>query len=215
MPGVRVGQSAMVKLVRWSVCWTVLLLSGLPALGWADVATAIQLYRAERYGEGKTLLEQFLATHQHDATAHYYLGRIYLQLEDYDQAIEHCQTAVDIRASKAEYHFCLGLSYGKKAQQASFLSKAFLAPKIKQAFETTVMLDPHHIQGRAGLANFYLQAPAMLGGDLDKAHEQAMILLKLDAEKGQQLLDKVLRRQSRAAAAAARAASREQKLLPD
>jgi tetratricopeptide (TPR) repeat protein len=204
----------MFKLIRLSVCWVALLLPGLSAPGWADLATAIRLYRAEHYREGKTLLEQFLAAHQHDATAHYYLGRIYLQLKDYDQAIEHCRTAVELQATEAEYHFCLGLSYGKKAQHASFLAKPFLAPKIKKAFETTVTLDPHHVQGRAGLANFYLQAPAIMGGNLDKAHEQALILLKLDAEKGQRLLDKIGRRQAHDAAAT-KAASPEQGMLSE
>lgn len=242
--GVRVDQSAMAKLVRYSatglsvarsdmtwlpvlkaapdfgwrvfvylsVGWAILLLSGLPALGGTDVATAIRFYTAERYGEGKDLLEQFLVTHQHSATAHYYLGKIYLELQDYDKAIEHCQAATAIQANKAEYHFCLGVSYGKKAQQVSFLSKALLAPKIKQAFERTVLLDQHHIQGRAGLANFYLQAPAMMGGNLDKAYEQATILLKLDAEKGRQLLDKILRRKAREAAAEAASRAQEEQL---
>ena len=176
------------------------------------MAVAIRLYKAARYREGKILLEQFLATHQHDAQAHYYLGRIYLELNDYDKAIEHCRTAVDIQANKAEYYFCLGLSYGKKAQHASFLAKAFLAPKIKGFFEKTVLLDPHHVQGRVGLANFYLQAPAVLGGNIDKAYEQAMILLKLNAEKGQRLLEKILQRR---ASAATEATAQEQEMESD
>jgi tetratricopeptide (TPR) repeat protein len=151
---------------------------------------------AERYREGKIVLEQFLATHQRDAVAHYYLGRIHLELQEYDKAIEHCQTAADIQAQNAEHYFCLGIGYGKKAQRASFVSKAFLAPKIKQSFEKTVMLDPHHIEGRVGLANFYLQAPPVMGGDVEKAYEQAMVLLKLNAEEGRQLLDKVLQRKA-------------------
>jgi tetratricopeptide (TPR) repeat protein len=209
---VRDGHRVVSKLVCLAVCWLVLVLPALLAWGETEVAIAIRLYKAEHYREGKVLLEQFLATHQHDAQAHYYLGRIYLKLQDYDKAIEHCQAAVDIQADKAEYHLCLGLSYGKKAQHASFLSKAFLAPKIKKSFEQTVMLDPHQIQGRVGLANFYLQAPAVMGGDIDKAREQAMILLKLHAEKGRRLLDKISQRK---AGAAAEAAAQEQEELSD
>lgn len=188
------------------------MLSALPAWGETDVAVAIRFYEAAHYREGKVLLEEFLATHQHDAQAHYYLGRIYLELHDYDKAIEHCRTAAAIQANKAEHYFCLALSYGKKAQQASFLAKALLAPKIKKFFEKTVLLDPHHVQGRVGLANFYLQAPAVMGGNIDKAYEQAMILLELNAEKGQRLLDKVLQRKANAAA---EAVAQEQEMLSD
>ena len=197
-----------------SVWWAILLLCGLPVMGWGDTETAIRLYTAERYREGKILLEQFLATHQRDAVAHYYLGRIHLALQEYDQAIEHCRTAADIQAQNAEHYFCLGLGYGKKAQTASLVSKALLAPKIKQSFEKTVALDPQHVQGRVGLANFYLQAPPVMGGNIDKAHEQAMILLNLNAEKGRQLLDKVLQRKA-SGTAAAEAAAQEQEIFSD
>ncbi|MEE8301686.1 MAG: tetratricopeptide repeat protein [Candidatus Tectomicrobia bacterium] len=169
----------------------------------ADVEKAIQLFAAERYSEGKALLEQFLATHQHDAEAHYYLGRIYLKLQNYDEAARHCKQAVKIQKSNAEHHFCLGLSYGKQAQQSSPLKKAFLASKIKKSFKKTVELDPNHVQGRIGLTKFYLQAPAFMGGDIDKAYEQATILLRLDGIKGRALLEKVRQRKVRASDAEA------------
>lgn len=204
----------MPKRIGPLVWWAILSLCGLPLLVWGDVETAIRLYTAERYREGKILLEQFLTTHQRDAIAHYYLGKIHLELQDYDKAIEHCKTAADIQTQNAEHYFCLGMGYGKKARNASFVSKAFLAPKIKRSFEKTVALDPHHIQGRIGLANFYLRAPPLMGGDIDKAHEQAMILLKLNAEKGRQLLDKVLQRKV-GDAAADESTAQEQEILSD
>lgn len=182
---------AMPKFVGLFVVGILLVASVAQPQARADLATAMQLYHAARYAEGRVQLEQVLAAQQENAVAHYYLGKIYLELRDYDQAVSHCKAAVKIQPENAEYHFCLGLSYGKKAEHASFLAKAFLAPRIKKSFRQAVALDPNHIQARIGLANFYIRAPVLWGGDLDKAFEQAMIILKFDAAKGQALLDKV------------------------
>jgi tetratricopeptide (TPR) repeat protein len=201
----------MPKFVGLSAVGILLLASVALSQTRADVATAIQLYRVARYAEGRMILEQVLASHQDDAVAHYYLGKIYLKLQDYDRAVEHCKAAVKIQNRNAEHHFCLGLSYGKKAQRASLLAKAFLAPRIKKSFKQTVAIDPNHIQARVGLANFYMRAPAWMGGNFDKAHEQATILLELDAEKGQALLHKV--RQQRIRKPGAEAAAQE--FMPD
>lgn len=192
----------MLKFVGLFVVGMLLLASVAQPQARADLATAIRLYHAARYAEGRVQLEQILAAHEETAVAHYYLGKIYLQLRDYDQAVAHCKTAVKIQPENAEYHFCLGLSYGKKAEHASFLAKAFLAPRIKKSFRQAVALDPNHIQARIGLANFYIHAPVLWGGDLDKAYEQATIILKFDAAKGQALLDKVAHKRSRQPGAA-------------
>ena len=139
----------------------------------------------------------------HDLSIQGKINRYYLKLQNYDEAARHCKQAVKIQKSNAEHHFCLGLSYGKKAQQSSPLKKAFLASKIKKSFKKTVELDPNHVQGRIGLTNYYLQAPAFMGGDIDKAYEQATILLRLDGIKGRALLEKVRQRKARASEAEA------------
>jgi tetratricopeptide (TPR) repeat protein len=152
---------------------------------------AIELFNAKRYSASQAVLAQLVDRHRDNATAHYYLGRIYLQAEAYDQAIAHCRQAATLQTTEAEHHFCLGISYGYKARQAPFWQQAVLAPKIRRALEKAVSLDPTHVQARIGLARFYLQAPALLGGDLNKAHHQAEALLPLDASAGRELMAKV------------------------
>lgn len=152
---------------------------------------AIELFDAKRYAASQALLVRFLEDHRDHATAHYYLGRIYIQARAYDQAVAHCGRAVALQATEVEYHFCLGISYGYKARQAPFWQQALLAPKIRRALEKAVHLDPAHVQARIGLARFYLQAPALLGGDLHKAYDQAEALLPLDASAGRALMERV------------------------
>jgi tetratricopeptide (TPR) repeat protein len=162
----------------------------------ASLDRAIQFFSTQHYQESQPLLEQVLAAHPDNATAHYYLGRIYLHAGDYDQAIAHCKTSVDIHADVAAYHFCLGRSYGEKARHAPFWMQALLAPKIRQAFETVVTLDPKHREARVGLTHFYMRAPAIMGGSLTKAKEQAEHLIQLKDPRGEQLLQDILKRQN-------------------
>ena len=152
---------------------------------------AIHLFETERYAASQELLEDILATHPDNATAHYYLGRLHFKREAYDQAIKHCKQAVDIKAKTAEHHFCLGLSYGKQAQQSPPWKQALLAPRIRRALEKTVELDPEHVPARVGLTHFYLRAPGFLGGSLDKAYTQALALLELDPQQGRELLARI------------------------
>ncbi len=159
---------------------------------------AIRLFSAKQYQESQPLFEQVVAAQPDNAKAHFYLGRIYLKSGDFDKAIAHCKTSVNIHANVAEYHFCLGRSYGEKARRAPFWRQAFLAPKIRKAFEATVALDPTHRSARIGLTHFYMRAPLIMGGSLAKAQEQAEKLIELKDPKGKQLLQDILKRQNKA-----------------
>ena len=158
---------------------------------------AIERFNGKHYQESRSLLEQVIKTDPDNATAHYYLGRIYLHDGDYDKAISHCKTSVDLRPNVAAHHFCLGRSYGEKARQAPFWMQAMLAPKIRKAFETTIALEPSHRSARVGLTHFYMRAPSVMGGSLAKAQEQAEQLIQLQDPRGEQLLQDILKRQNK------------------
>src|SRR5262249_56353728 len=77
----------------------------------------------------------------------------------------------------------LGRCYGEKAAASSFFTAAGLAKKVRTEFERAVALDPKSAINRTDLAEFYLEAPGIVGGGQDKARGQAEILAKLDAGK--------------------------------
>lgn len=158
---------------------------------------AIRLYTAKQYAASQPLFEQIVAAHPDNATAHYYLGRIYLRLKAFDKAIAHCKTSVELRADEAEHHFCLGRSYGEKARQSPFWVQAFLASKIRRAFEAAVAHDPKHVSARVGLTHFYMRAPSFMGGSLSKAREQAEKLIQLQAPQGKVLMEDIRKRQGK------------------
>ncbi|MFQ5937845.1 MAG: tetratricopeptide repeat protein, partial [Acidiferrobacterales bacterium] len=180
------------------ICCSALLLALDSAQASDDLRGAIQLFTSQHYQEARAALELILVRDKDDAEVRYYLGRTYLALCDYDNAARHCKRAAELDPDNAGYHFWLGRTYGVQARHSGWLKQAGLAPKIKLAFEQSVALDPKYIPARYGLGNFYLQAPGLMGGDIEKASAQARALLDLGAPQGKLLLALILEKQGKA-----------------
>jgi tetratricopeptide (TPR) repeat protein len=110
-----------------------------------------------------------------DASAHYSLCRTYYSLENWDGAIAECEQAVKI-SDASEYHNWLARAYGAKAEHSPWLQAIPLAKKAHTEFEKAVQADPKNAVARRDLADYYIDAPAMLGGGKNKAEQQAAAL---------------------------------------
>lgn len=139
----------------------------------ASSQTAKNLVVTGHVDEAIASLRQQIAHAPADAEAHNLLCRAYFELEDWDRAIGECERAVSINESDSYYHLWLGRAYGEKADRVSFLSAAGLAKKLRVEFERAVELDPKNWDARADLAEFYLEAPGIVGGGKDKSRAQA------------------------------------------
>lgn len=146
----------------------------------------VALYSKGKFGEAKSVFDGVLKQNDNDAEAHYHLGRILLtrQYRNVDEAVDHMERAVEINPSNADYQYGLGAAYGQKAQNAGVLKQAFLAPKIKRAFEKAVELNPKHVEAHMGLAQYYQRAPGIMGGDVAKALSEADRVIELDELRG-------------------------------
>jgi cytochrome c-type biogenesis protein CcmH/NrfG len=161
--------------------WLVLLLL-LPSLSFADSADS-KLLAAGRVDEAVASLGHRISNAPKDAESYNLLCRAYLTLGSWDQGISACEKAVSLDSENAQYHLWLGRIYGEKADHAGFLSAAGLARKVHAEFETAVRLNPNNADARTDLAEFYLEAPGIIGGGRDKAEEQAQKLSTLDPVK--------------------------------
>jgi tetratricopeptide (TPR) repeat protein len=144
---------------------------------------ADQMLAAGRVDEAISSLQNQIHSRPYDAAAYNLLCRAYFTLSDWDSGIKACEKAVALDPSNSRYQLWLGRVYGEKADHASFLSAFSLAHKVREAFETAVRLDPNSADARTDLAEFYLEAPGILGGGKDKAEAQAAQLLRLDVVK--------------------------------
>ncbi len=108
------------------------------------------------------------------------LCRAHIELGDWDSGIPACEKAVALTPDNGLYHLWLGRIYGEKADRSNFLSAAGLAGKVRTEFERAVELSPNNWEARTDLAEFYLEAPGIVGGGKDKARAQAALLAPLN-----------------------------------
>ena len=150
----------------------------LPARAAAD--SSKDLLAAGRVDDAIQTLKQQISHSPTDAEANNLLCRAYFMLEEWDQGISACERAVNLAPQNSLYHLWLGRTYGEKADRAGFMSAAGLAKKVRSKFERAVELDPKSWEARTDLAEFYLEAPAIVGGGKDKARAQADVLASLN-----------------------------------
>jgi tetratricopeptide (TPR) repeat protein len=124
-----------------------------------------------------------ISSNQNDAEAFNLLCRSYWALGEWDRAVTNCEKAVGLESKSSLYHHWLGRAYGEKADHSSFFTAAGLAKKVRTEFERAVELNPDNLEARLDLAEFYLEAPGMVGGGVDKARAQAAILGKTNPSK--------------------------------
>ena len=114
------------------------------------------------------------------AEAYNFLCRAHFELGAWDAGIPACEKAIAVDPGNGLYHLWLGRIYGEKADHSGFLSAAGLAKKVRTEFERAVELSPENWEARTDLAEFYMEAPGIVGGGKDKALAQAEQLAKLN-----------------------------------
>ncbi|MEO6154717.1 MAG: tetratricopeptide repeat protein, partial [Thermomonas sp.] len=119
-----------------------------------------------------------------DADAWVMLVRARLQARQAEKAVTAGQKATALGARSAQAFYWLGNAYGNRLGEVGMLSKLSMAPKLRDAFEQAVKLDPAMIDARSSLIEFYLQAPSAIGGGVDKARTQASAIAKYDRARG-------------------------------
>ncbi|HEX4427605.1 MAG TPA: tetratricopeptide repeat protein [Terriglobales bacterium] len=145
--------------------------------------SAPSLLAQGRVDDAITNLRGQISSSPNDPEAHNLLCRAYYTLGEWDSGISNCERAVSLDPNNSRYHLWLGRVYGEKADKANFMTAAGLAKKVHTEFETAVQLNPNNVDARTDLAEFYLEAPGIVGGGRDKAEAQAQTLARIDPAK--------------------------------
>ena len=118
-----------------------------------------------------------------DAAAYALLGKTYFMERQYKQAVANLEKAVGPDSLSSDYYDWLGKAYGRLAEESSFLSALGYARKTVRAFERAVELDPSNLEALSDVFEYYLQAPGIVGGGLDKAENVARRFAGLNASE--------------------------------
>jgi len=100
--------------------------------------------------------------------------------ENIDLAKELIETTLESHPSDAESHRVAGDIYITRARSVNLFSAAGLAKKGLKSYLKAVELQPKNTRYRLNLLQYYLNAPSIVGGDKDKAIEQAEEIQKLN-----------------------------------
>ena len=159
-----------------------LLLTGTPPAT-VNLDEGIQLYQKGHFKQSVASLEKVTKSSPQESDARLWLGKAYLKIRDWSNAVDEMEKAVELQPSNAHYHLWLGRAYGAKAEH-SFFSAFSLARKVIKEFRTARDLAPKDLDIRFDMVEFYSQAPGLVGGSESKAAEEAQEIAKLNPAKG-------------------------------
>ncbi|HUA16890.1 MAG TPA: tetratricopeptide repeat protein [Verrucomicrobiae bacterium] len=142
------------------------------------------LLDAGKVDDAIEVLRQKIDHSPNDAEAYNFLCRAYFMLGEWDRGISGCERARDLDPQRSLYYLWLGRIYGEKADSSGWLTAAGLAKKVRVSFERAVELDPKSWEARTDLAEFYLEAPGIVGGGKDKAQAQGDALMGINPAMG-------------------------------
>lgn len=147
----------------------------------ADPASPAELLSLGRVDDALRLLKDRVHAAPNDAQAYNLLTRTYFYMGRWEDAAAAAERAAALEPASSDYQMWLARAVGEKAAHASFVTAVRMVPKIRGAFERAVQLNSSNSEARTDLAEFYMEAPAFLGGGKDKALAQAEALASQDA----------------------------------
>lgn len=151
----------------------------LPAL-WAKAEV---LRRAYEFEEAEKLLHKILTTEADYAPALISLSYIKYHSSDFNGALGLLNPLLkraDLEdENQALVYMLLGSINAKRASAGGVFSKIIYGTHIRGFFEKAKSLGPDLSEVRLGLGTFYLLAPKIIGGNVDKAIEELTYAIKL------------------------------------
>ena len=155
-------------------------LAGLAADG-QDWNRAQDLYQRTDYSGSLRVLR---GVRSPDARTYSLMGQDYYMLGQFKQAVDNFEKAAALDSRNSDYALWLGRAWGRRAETASVFTAPMAASKARQYFELAVKLDPHNKEATGDLFDYYLNAPGILGGGLDKASALAQHIAREDEAEG-------------------------------
>jgi tetratricopeptide (TPR) repeat protein len=146
-----------------------------------------RLYNRGLYRQAAEALSAAVQREPEEPALHYWLGRCFYELRDYNRAISSLERSVTLDTGRSDYHDWLGKAYGRKAQETNFFSTfsaISLARKSHHEFEAAVRLDANNLEAQRDLIRYLLNAPGIMGGGEDAAEQRIQALSAVDSIEG-------------------------------
>ena len=135
-------------------------------------------------GEARAVAARMIAANGKDASALAWYARTQTMGGDVKGAIATAERAVAADPRSMLGYLALAEALGEEAQRANVFRQLGLARRVRQALETAVTLGPANPDALNGMMQYYLRAPGVAGGSIEKAHQIAARITAADAARG-------------------------------
>ncbi|MDZ7899544.1 MAG: tetratricopeptide repeat protein [Arcicella sp.] len=149
-----------------------------------NFTTVKELIDVKKFDEARKTLQGVTNNHSDYVLAEYYLGKIAMGENKYEEASEHFAITTTKNPQNADYFYWLGRAYAQLALNSGMIKRGVTIPKVREAFETAHSLAPKNQETMAALIQFYLAVPEFLGGGSDKAFSMAKKLQAVNRGDG-------------------------------
>ena len=137
------------------------------AVASSDVVNrASGLYQHTEYESALRLLTQDPAP---DSPNYLLRGKTWFMMGDYKKAIDALEKISPLTSESALW---LGRTWGRRAETSTLMAAVY-APRARQFFEKAITLDPKNREAKNDLFDYYLNAPGIMGGGIEKAEALA------------------------------------------
>jgi len=149
-------------------------------------AKAEVLRRGYRFAESEKLLNLVLSKYPGHTSCLISLSYIRYHDSRFEEALSLLKQVLNqpdlSRENKGLSYMLIGSINAKKASLGGFFSKIAYGTRIRGYFEKAKRLAPDLSEAYLGLGTFYLLAPRIVGGDIDKAIGELETAVKLTPE---------------------------------
>jgi tetratricopeptide (TPR) repeat protein len=126
----------------------------------------------QKSGRGKVLrilVEKSLKDNPNNGETLYWRSKVLMAFGKTNEAYEAANAATNLLPQSADAWAHLSAAAGRMAVKAGLLKKMSFAAECRDAGKKALQLDPNNLVALEVMANFYREAPGVLGGDKAKA----------------------------------------------
>lgn len=157
----------------------------LPAMAMANTPAEAEALLKDRDPRAAQVVAALAKARPEDPAVRVLQLRLLLQEPDKSkQALAFAEALAKDAPDYAPGHLWLGNAYANRIGQVGSFSQATMAPKLRRTLERAVELDPNLHEARSALMEYYLQAPGIVGGSVEKAKAQVAELQRRDPPRG-------------------------------
>lgn len=140
-----------------------------PAEPTAAIKAGLEAIEQEEFIKAANIFEQAVLANPQNLPLNRHLGIGYYKTGRNKAAIEQLQQTLTLSEQDAETHYALGVVYLARASEVSVLKIRGVLKNSIRHLEKAIELEPDHTAARYYLIQLLINAPKVMGGDLERA----------------------------------------------